>query len=135
MASGRFSETSLIIPMVLSVMAEVLFPISSIISMAKVAERTRFSVATGANMRVAVQLKHFVILFAAELFVASPACDDVSCMCEPANVSTIVTCQASAFPLDLGIGVAPSDRHYKIEQFRSYRASHVLLLFDIHLDF
>ena len=67
-------------------------------------------IAIGANMFVAIQLEYFVILLAAALFAASPACDDVSCICESANVSTIVTSQASCFPLDQRIRVMPSSR-------------------------
>ena len=55
------------------------------------------SIAIVANVCVAVKLDYFVILLAAAL---SPASDDVSSICESANVSITVTSQASGFPLD-----------------------------------
>ena len=58
-------------------------------------------------------LEYFIILFAAALFAASPAspaCDDVYCICESANVSTTVKSQASVFHLDQGISVSTSGR-------------------------
>ena len=63
----------------------------------------------GANMCVAVKLEYFVILLAAVLFSASPACENVSCM-------LISECMHDGhvpnerFPLDHGIRVAPSGR-------------------------
>ena len=54
--------------------------------------------------------KYLVVLLAAALFAALATCDDVSCICESANVSTMVTSEASGFPLDHGIRVAPSGR-------------------------
>ena len=89
-------------------MAEVLLPISSIISMARLLREPAVSTAIDANICVAVKLEYFIILLAAALFATSPACDDVSCICESTNVFTMVTFQANSFPLDHGIRVVLS---------------------------
>ena len=61
-------------------------------------------------MCVEVMSAYFVHFMSAARFVAVPAITEVSFRCESANVSGTVTSQASGFPYDHGMSVAPFER-------------------------